>query len=39
MRSVYLIRRFLFRHLQGLQHLVNGRAEIKRLAEFAACGF
>jgi hypothetical protein len=26
----------LFRHLQGLQHLVKGRAEIKRLAEFAA---
>jgi hypothetical protein len=39
MRSVYLIRHFLFRHLQGLQHLVKGRAEIKRLAEFAACGF
>ena len=27
----------MFRHLQGLQHLVNGRAKIKRLAEFAAC--
>jgi uncharacterized glyoxalase superfamily protein PhnB len=26
----------LFRRLQGLQHLVNGRAEIKRLAEIAA---
>ena len=26
----------LFRRLQGLQYLVNGRAEIKRLAEIAA---